>query len=78
MGIETLNTAARAAGFAMATSDEASSDNKASAKPETESWRSGDAILLDPEPSDAAVKVASSSGDWLKSLLGVFGRGAPA
>ena len=77
MGIETLNTAARAAGFAMA-SDEASSESKADAKPETESWRSGDAILLDPESSDAAAKAAPASGDWLKSLLGVFGRGAPA
>jgi hypothetical protein len=76
MGIETLNTAARAAGFAMATSDEAAQESKVEAKPETESWRAGDAVLLSSGAQDA--KRASSIADWLKSLFGVFGRRAPA
>ncbi len=76
MGIETLNTAARAAGFAMATSDEVAEEKKAEAKVETESWRSGEAILLAPATSDA--KAVPSTADWLKSLLGMSGRRAPA
>ena len=77
MGIETLNTAAHAAGFAMATSDEAAQDGKVEAKTETESWRSGDAIMLTPEDSDA-VKTATSAADWVKGLFGMSGRRAPA
>lgn len=78
MGIETLNTAARAAGFAMATSDEVAEEKKAEAKveTETESWRSGEAILLAPATSDA--KAVPSTADWLKGLLGMSGRRAPA
>jgi hypothetical protein len=78
MSIETLNTAARAAGFAMATSDEASQESKAQAQPETEAWRAGEAILLEQEPQVAAPKAAPSATDWVKSLFGVLGRRAPA
>jgi hypothetical protein len=76
MSIETLNTAARAAGFAMATSDEGSQESTVEAKPEAETWRSGEAILLPQDPQDAVPK--TSATDWFKSLFGLFGRGAPA
>jgi hypothetical protein len=78
MGIETLNTAAHAAGFAMAASDEVVQEGKSEAKAETESWRSGEAILLAPEAADDAEKSAPSTADWLKGLLGMSGRRAPA
>ena len=78
MGIENLNTAARAAGFAMATSDEVAQEKQAETQPETESWRSGEAIMLVPEAVDAA-KTSQSTTDWLKSLFGMSaGRRAPA
>jgi len=76
MGIETLNSAARAAGFAMATTDEI--EGKAEKKPETNTWCAADAALL-PEPDDEAVKSAASVSDRVKGLvLSVLGRGAPA
>jgi hypothetical protein len=76
MGIETLTTAAHAAGFAMATSDEVAQESKAEAKVETESWRSSDAVLLAPDTAEA--KAVPSTADWLKSLFGMSGRRAPA
>ena len=76
MSMETLNTAARAAGFAMATSDEVSPESKVEAKPETEAWRSSEAILVSLEPQVVARK--ASAADWFKSLLGLSGRRAPA
>jgi hypothetical protein len=74
--METLNTAARAAGFAMAASDEGSQESKVVAKPETETWRSSEAILLPSEPQDATRK--ASATDWFKSFFGLSGRRAPA
>jgi hypothetical protein len=74
--METLNTAARAAGFAMATSDEGSQESKVEAKLETETWRSSEAILVPQDPQGAAPK--ASATDWLKSLFGLSGRRAPA
>jgi hypothetical protein len=76
MSMETLNTAARAAGFAMATSDEAAQDAKVEAKPEAEMWRSSEAIVFQQGPQTAAPK--TSAADWLKSLFGLSGRRAPA
>ena len=78
MSIETLNTAARAAGFAMATSDEASQESKAEAKPETETLASDEAMLLDQEPLGTQPKAAFSATYWVKSLFGALGRRAPA
>ena len=75
MSMETLNTAARAAGFAMAASDESPQDGKVEAKPEVEAWRS-EAILLPQGSQQAAPK--SSAADWFKSLFGLSGRRAPA
>ena len=45
MGMETLNNAARAAGYAMATSDDLLNDSKPEARPEIEAWRPGEAIM---------------------------------
>lgn len=73
MGIETLNTAAHAAGFAMA-ADEVAED-KAEAHVETESWRS-EAVLLAPDTAES--KTVPSTADWLKSLFGMSGGRAPA
>ena len=61
MGMETLNSAARAAGFAMAASDEPYAQ-----------WRPGEAILLHAYPTQRK----PGSGDWLKGVLGLFGRRA--
>ena len=79
MSIENLNTAVRAAGFAMATSDEPSDESKTDKHPESEAWRPGEAILLDPgrgrarRPGDRV-----DHADRLKGVLGLFGRSAPA
>jgi hypothetical protein len=75
--METLNTAARAAGFAMASdSDEGLQESKVEAKPEAEAWRSSESVQLLQGPQAAAPK--ASATDWLKSLFGLSGRRAPA
>jgi hypothetical protein len=69
MGIERLNTAARAAGFAMATSEEPFDDVGLSGMQALNSqWRPGEAALVHAPPSER--------GDWLKAVLGLFGRRA--
>jgi hypothetical protein len=74
MGMETLNNAARAAGYAMATSDDLLSRSKSEPRPETEAWRPGEANM----PSQA-VPQPTSLADWLKGrFFSVIGRGAPA
>lgn len=75
MGMETLNSAARAAGFAMAASDEPLNQSGAEFKPDTQTLRPGEAVVLQ---SAATPKSAASMTDWVKSLFGLFGRGAPA
>jgi len=77
MGMETLKNAERAAGFAMASSDDLSSESKAEAKVDAGAWRPSEAIVLQREQV-VAPKAASSVGDWVKSLFGTSGRGAPA
>ena len=78
MGMETLNSAARAAGYAMATSDELLDNSKAEARTENEAWRPGEAIM----PSQAAPasgNILHAVTDWVKGrVFSVFGRGAPA
>jgi hypothetical protein len=76
MSIENLNTAVRAAGFAMAMSDEPSETGK---RLESEAWRPGEAILLtqDEVALSAHGKPATFAGR-LKGVLGLFGRSAPA
>jgi hypothetical protein len=76
MGIETLNTAARAAGFAMAASEEVAQESKVPAGIATEAWPSEPGL---PAPEhEAKVEATAGAGEWLKSIFGVFGRGAPA
>lgn len=72
MGMETLNNAARAAGFAMASSDELYADAKPEVNAEATQWRPGEAILLAPPARP------HKAGDWFRSVLGFFGRRAPA
>lgn len=78
MGMEKLNNAARAAGYAMATSDDLLNNGKPEAKPEADSWRPGEAIMASEtaSPSSNALHTVT---DWVKGrVLGVLGRGAPA
>jgi hypothetical protein len=71
MGIEALNSAAWAAGFAMAGSEDAFEDTDATAtmaKTVEARWTPGEAVLVrEPE---------AEKSDWLKALLGLFGRRA--
>ena len=73
MGIEALNSAARAAGFAMAASEEPYGEVKTEAGPAETQWRPGEAVLLS-EPERTGLRI----GDWMRSMLGLFGRRAPA
>ena len=74
MGMETLNSAARAAGFAMAASDEPYEEVKTEVKVETTAWRPSEAVML----TASNVERPHKAGDWLRTMLGVFGRRAPA
>lgn len=67
MGIETLNSAARAAGFAMAASDEPYEEPKAEPKIEQEGWRPAEAVMLSP---------ATIERHWFRTMLGFLGRRA--
>ena len=79
MSIENLNTAVRAAGFAMAPSDEPTSESNPAKQPGNEDWRPGEPILLtqDEFALGAGDKTATLAGR-LRGMLGLFGRGAPA
>jgi hypothetical protein len=76
MSIENLNTAVRAAGFAMAPSDE-SDETKSAKQVQSEAWRPGEAIVLSHDDVET-VKAAPSIADRLKGVFGLLGRGAPA
>ena len=75
MGIEALNTAARAAGFAMAAPDDTPEEEVARRPAVEASWRPGTAVSL-----RAPVQAARPSHvtDWFNTMLGASGRGAPA
>jgi hypothetical protein len=78
MGMEKLNNAARAAGYAMATSDDLLNNSKPEAKPEVDSWRPGEAIMAS-QAKPSSGNALHSVTDWVKGrVLGVLGRGAPA
>ena len=78
MGMETLNNAARAAGYAMAASDELLNDGKAEVTTENDAWRPGEAVLHSQAPLPATGAVHAVT-DWVKArIFSVFGRGAPA
>jgi hypothetical protein len=70
--METLNNAAHAAGFAMAASDDPHETVRTETKTEASQWRPGEAVLRQDVPRPGRV------GDWARSLLGLFGRRAPA
>ncbi len=72
MGIETLQSAARAAGFAMASSDEPLTE----ARREVEQTWLPKATLLSNEPR-AETEKTQAFGEWVKGMIGVTGR-APA
>lgn len=77
MGMETLNSAARAAGFAMA-ADEAEDRGKLEEIAESDAWRPGEAILL-KDIHQQPEKAAPSVTDWVKgAVFGMLGRRAPA
>ncbi len=77
MGMETLNNAARAAGYAMATADELLNNNKTGAKPENEAWRPGEAVV--PGAAAPPATAMHSVTSWVKMrFFGALGRGAPA
>ena len=71
MGMEALNSAARAAGFAMAVSEDAPNQGAREQKLEQQSWRAGEPVL-------AASKASQSTLERVKHMFGLWGRGAPA
>jgi hypothetical protein len=78
MGLETLKSAERAAGFAMAPADEPCFERPVETvvEPEDEPWRP-----REPVRATAAVDAKSthsSVADWVKGLFGSIGRRAPA
>lgn len=73
MGMETLKNAAQAAGFAMAASDEPHEKARTEAAPGEIQWRPGEAVMI-PEPARFGPRVS----DWIRTLLGLFGKRAPA
>jgi len=78
MGMETLNNAARAAGYAMATADELLDSKRPQTNAGDEPWRPGEAILPSRISAPASGTLHGLTG-WLKvRVFGVFGRGAPA
>jgi hypothetical protein len=78
MGIEALNNAARAAGFAMAAPDD-TPDEEVARKPALDtSWRPAQAMGLLAPPSPVQVARPSQVTEWFRSMLGATGRGAPA
>jgi hypothetical protein len=79
MSIETLNSAARAAGFAMAASEGAEEEERAETV-QGAAWQSEAALLLrteSPIPAQAPAKDSFSLGEWVKGFF-TLGRGAPA
>jgi hypothetical protein len=70
MSIENLNTAVRAAGFAMATSDEPGDAGKPDKQLRSDAWRPGEAIEPGQDET-VVVKAAPSIADRLKGVLGL-------
>ena len=76
MGMETLNSAARAAGFAMAASDEPYEEVKTEVKVETTGWRPSEAVMLTLAQTGPGRPIRQ--GEWFRTMLGLLGRRAPA
>lgn len=73
MGMEKLNNAARAAGFAMAASDEPYDEVKTEVKTEVTAWRPTGAVMLTPVTQETPHK-----GEWVRTVFGFLGWRAPA
>jgi hypothetical protein len=72
MRMQSLNNAAKAAGYAMATSDDLLTENKSrTGQAEAVPWRPGEAVLAQRPARKTPLL------DWIKGLLS-FGRRAPA
>lgn len=71
MGMETLNSAVHAAGFAMAASDDPHEATRSGFAPEGTPWRPGEAVLARDTTQPGRFS------EWAKSLFGMFGRRAP-
>ncbi len=69
MGIEQLNSAVLAAGFAMAASEDDYEDGCVVVQPAATQWMPGQALMVRGRDADRA--------DWVRALLGLFGRRAP-
>jgi hypothetical protein len=63
--METLNSAARAAGFAMAVADENQSTVEAKPEVEAKSWRSGQPVLVHHDGQDRRRPVRKNLLDFL-------------
>jgi len=72
MGMETLNSAARAAGFAMAASDEPYEEVKTEVK--VTGWRPSEAVTL----TKLGPAHPHKSGEWFRTMLSLLGLRAPA
>lgn len=72
MGMESLNSAVHAAGFAMAASDDPHEATRSAPTQEVAPWRPGEAVLTRDTPQSGRF------GEWVRSLFGMFGRRAPA
>jgi hypothetical protein len=68
MGIETLNSAAWAAGFAMAAPEDPLEDAAHVASAVDTQWRPGEAIMVREPPAERA--------EWIRVLFGFFARRA--
>jgi len=78
MGMETLQSAARAAGYAMAASEDGDNEPAPRAH-EPKDWRPAEALLLpQARPSGAEPPQPGKLADTMRVVLGFFGRRAPA
>ncbi len=76
MGIESLQNAARAAGFAMAADEPLVEIIPAEA---VEQWRPEAATLAAAQPIESAMEKAQATfTGWVKGVVGTTGRRAPA
>lgn len=74
MGIEFLENAARAAGFAMAAEEQANESEKVMVG----TWPAGYASQGEDFQEKLVDKAQASFSDWVKGVVGVSGRSAPA
>lgn len=74
MGIEFLENAARAAGFAMAAEEQAGEADKVTAG----TWRAPYGAQNEEFQDKLVENAQASFSDWVKGVVGVNGRSAPA